>query len=165
MATLLETGLVGPPNAEKSHTCFQSHFTQCCKRGWVSPPPTLPSVSTRNLSKCNRSLKDPVRGAGSAQVKIRSYRNRQSGNLARQVKNAFPGSEALRKDLLLHVPLAHGNIIMKVTDKMRVNLITDGNYLDVFISCFDLLISFWSWMQGGIDDVMWLRMYHYCEWA
>ena len=34
----LETELVGLPNAEKS----QSHFTQCCKRGWVSPPPPLP---------------------------------------------------------------------------------------------------------------------------
>ena len=44
--TLLETELVGPPNAEKSHTHSQSHFTQCYKRGWVSPPPT-PSVSPK----------------------------------------------------------------------------------------------------------------------
>ena len=46
--------------------------------------------------KYNKSLKDPVRGAGSAQVQIRSYRNRQSGNLARKVRNAFPMCKALR---------------------------------------------------------------------
>ena len=91
--TLLETELVGPPNAEKSHTRSQSHFTQCCKHGWVIPPPT---VSARNWTKYNKSLKDPVRGAGSAQVQIRSYHNRQSGNLARKVRNAFPGLTALR---------------------------------------------------------------------
>ena len=44
-----------------------------------------------------KSLKDPVRGAGSAQVQIRSYRNRQSGNLARKVRNAFPMCKALMK--------------------------------------------------------------------
>ena len=63
---------------------------------WVSPPPIPPFISTRNLSKCNKSLKDPVRGAGSAQVQIRSYHNRQSGNLARKVRNAFPRSTALK---------------------------------------------------------------------
>ena len=40
--TLLETELVRPPNAVKSHTRSQSHFTKCCKRGWVIPPPTPP---------------------------------------------------------------------------------------------------------------------------
>ena len=84
------------PNAKKSHT---RHFTQCCKRGWVSPPPTPPpsppAVSTRNWTKYNKSLKDPVRGAGSVQVQIRSYHNRQSGNLARKVRNAFPRLTAL----------------------------------------------------------------------
>ena len=95
---LLETELVGPPNAEKSHTHSQSHFTKYCKRGWVIPPPTPPSppaVSARNWTKYNKSLKDPVRGAGSAQVQIRSYHNRQSGNLARKVRNAFPMCKAL----------------------------------------------------------------------
>ena len=62
-----QTELVGPPNAEKSHTHSQSHFIQHCKHGWVSPPPTTP---TRNLSKCNESLKDPVRG-GQAPPKCR----------------------------------------------------------------------------------------------
>ena len=78
---LLEKELVGPPYA---HTHSQSHFTQCCKHGWVSPPhpPAPPSVSTKNFSKCNKSLKDPVRGADSTQVQIRSYRNRQSGKLS-----------------------------------------------------------------------------------
>ena len=41
-------------------------------------PPSPPAVSARNWTKYNKSLKDPVRGAGSAQVQIRSYRNRQS---------------------------------------------------------------------------------------
>ena len=50
-------------------------------------------------SKYNKSLKDPVRGAGSAQVQIRSYRNRQSGNLARKVSNAFPMCKALKQYL------------------------------------------------------------------
>ena len=76
-----------PPNAEKSHTRSQS---KCCKHGWASPPP----FSARNLFfyffifKYNKSLKDPVRGAGSAQVQIQSYRNRRSGNLARKVRNS-----------------------------------------------------------------------------
>ena len=40
-------------------------------QAWVGKP-TPPSISTRNLSNCNKSLKDPVRGgAGSAQVQIR----------------------------------------------------------------------------------------------
>ena len=59
-------------------------------------PPSPPAVSARNWTKYNKSLKDPVRGAGSAQVQIRSYRNRQSGNLARKVRNAFPRCKALR---------------------------------------------------------------------
>ena len=42
-------------------------------------PPSPPAVSARNWTKYNKSLKDPVRGAGSTQVQIRSYRNRQSG--------------------------------------------------------------------------------------
>ena len=76
------------------------------------PPPAPPSISTRNLSKCNKSLKDPVRGAGSAQVQIRSYRNRQSGNPARKVRNAFPVCKALRpytpgKRFLLFLPDSH----------------------------------------------------------
>ena len=61
--------------------------------GWWDHPP---AVSARNWTKYNKSLKDPVRGAGSAQVQIRSYRNRQSGNLARKVRNTFPGLTALR---------------------------------------------------------------------
>ena len=100
--TLLETGLVGLPNAEKSHTRSQSHFTKYCKHRWVSPPPTPPSppaVSARNWTKYNKPLKDPVRGAGSAQMQIRSYRNRQSGNLARKVRNAFPWCTALKHSL------------------------------------------------------------------
>ena len=55
-----------------------------------------PTISARNWSKYNKSLKDPMRGAGSAQVQIRSYRNRQSGNLARKVRNAFPTCKALK---------------------------------------------------------------------
>ena len=80
----------GPPNAEKSHTRSQSHFTQCCKHGWVIPPPTpLPHPPF--------PPETGVRGAGSAQVQIRSYRNRQSGNLARKVRNAFLGLMALSR--------------------------------------------------------------------
>ena len=73
-------------------------------------PPSPPAVSARNWTKYNKSLKDPVRGAGSAQVQIRSYRNRQSGNLARKVRNAFPMCKALRRftpttlgDLISHL--------------------------------------------------------------
>ena len=58
------------------------------------PPPLPPAVSAKNWTK---SLKDPVRGAGSAQVQIRSYCNRQSGNLARKVRNAFPMCKALKR--------------------------------------------------------------------
>ena len=54
-------------------------------------PPSPPAISARNWTKYNKSL-----GAGSAQVQIRSYRNRQSGNLARKVRNAFPLCKALR---------------------------------------------------------------------
>ena len=65
--------------------------------GWSHhPPPSPPAVFARNWTKYNKSLKDPVRGAGSAQVQIRSYRNRQSGNLASKVRNAFPVLMALR---------------------------------------------------------------------
>ena len=72
--------------------------------GWVSPPPTpLPTCRFHQklfyffiFFKYNKSLKNPVRGAGSAQVQIRSYRNRQSGNLARKVRNAFPMCKALK---------------------------------------------------------------------
>ena len=46
----------------------------------VGEPTTHPPLPTRcfhqKLDKYNKSLKDPVRGAGSAQVQIRSYRNR-----------------------------------------------------------------------------------------
>ena len=58
-------------------------------------PPSPPAVSARNWTKYNKSLKDPVRGAGSAQVQIQSYRDRQSGNLARKVRNTFPMCKAL----------------------------------------------------------------------
>ena len=59
--TLLETEPVGPPNAKKSHTPSQSHFTQCCKCGWVSPPPTPPpAVSARNWSPCTCTTRDFV---------------------------------------------------------------------------------------------------------
>ena len=57
-----------------------SQTTQCQEIPHLLPEPfypvlqarvgelTPPSVSIRNLSKCNKSLKDPVRGAGSTQV-------------------------------------------------------------------------------------------------
>ena len=61
-------------------------------------PPSPPAVSARNWTKYNKSLRDPVRGAGSAQVQILSYCDRQSGNLARKVRNAFPMCKALRGD-------------------------------------------------------------------
>ena len=80
--------LVRPPNAEKSHTHSQS---QRVGEPTTHPPPHPPfPPETFFLFKYNKSLKDPVRGAGSAQVQIRSYHNRQSGNLARKVRNAFP---------------------------------------------------------------------------
>ena len=82
-------------------------FTKCCKRGWVIPPPTHPPPTRRfrqKLDKYNKSLKDPVRGAGSAQVQIRSYRNRQSGNLASKVRNAFPVLTALSTSFSLPKP-------------------------------------------------------------
>ena len=53
--------------------------------------PTPPSISIRNF---NKSLKDPMRGADSAQVQIRSY----CGNLARKVRSTFPRSTALNQD-------------------------------------------------------------------
>ena len=64
------------------------------------------------LFKYNKSLKDPVRGAGSTQVQIQSYRNRQSGNLARKVRNAFPMCKALNssysKTYYLFFKISHG---------------------------------------------------------
>ena len=65
-------------------------------------PPSPPAVSARNWTKYNKSLKDPVRRAGSAQVQIRSYGNRQSGNLARKVRNAFPMCKALTARLCVN---------------------------------------------------------------
>ena len=52
------------------------------------PPETGPSTT-------NPERPSEGGGAGSAQVQIRRYRNRQSGNLARKVRNAFPGLTAL----------------------------------------------------------------------
>ena len=70
---------------------FPEPFYQALQ-AWVGepPPPHPPFPPETFFFKYNKSLKDPVRGAGSAQVQIRSYRNRQSGNLARKVRNAFP---------------------------------------------------------------------------
>ena len=62
---------------------------------WVSLPTAFSARNFFFFFKYNKSLKDPVRGAGSAQVQIRSYRNRQSENLARKVRNAFPMCKAL----------------------------------------------------------------------
>ena len=90
--------LVGLPNVKKSHACSQSHFIKWCMRGgWAHhpPPPSPPAISTRNWTKYNKSLTDPVRGAGSTQMQTQSYHARQSGNLARKVRNADPGSTAL----------------------------------------------------------------------
>ena len=56
--------------------------------------PPLPNFPL-SYHKYNKSLKDPMRGAGSTQMQIQSYRARQSGNLARKVRNAFPSSTAL----------------------------------------------------------------------
>ena len=64
--TLLETELVGPPNAEKSHTRSQS---QRVGEPTTHPPPHPPfPPETFFFFKYNKSLKDPVRGAGFAQV-------------------------------------------------------------------------------------------------
>ena len=64
--------------------------------------PPLPPFPPETCPKCNKSLKDPVRGAGSTQMQTQSYRNRQSGNLARKVRNAFPGSTALTLSWTAH---------------------------------------------------------------
>ena len=66
-------GASQPPNAEKSHTRSQSHFTQCCKRGWVIPPPTpLPTRHFRQkLDQVQQILeRQSEGGAGSVQVQI-----------------------------------------------------------------------------------------------
>ena len=67
--------------------------------GPTTHPPTPPShlLFLGETTKCNKSLNDPVRGAGSTQMQTRSYCARSSGNLARKVRNAFPGSTALNK--------------------------------------------------------------------
>ena len=59
--TLLETELVGLP---KSHTHSQSHFTKCCKRGWVIPPPTpLPTHRFhQKLDQVQQILERPSEG-------------------------------------------------------------------------------------------------------
>ena len=74
---------------------FPEPFYQVLQARVGDPTNHPPAVSTRNWTKYNKSLKDPVRGAGSAQVQIRSYHNWQSGNLARKVRNTFPMCEAL----------------------------------------------------------------------
>ena len=68
--------------------------------------------------KYNKSLKDPVRGAGSAQVQIRSYRNRQSWNLARKVRNAFPMCKALTSSILP----SDGILIIERDTKVKISL-------------------------------------------
>ena len=79
--TLLETELVAPRPSD-------------ARVEWPGPPRT-PTVSRRNYQVQQILLKDPVRRAGSTQMQTRSYHARQSGNLARKVRNAFPGSTAL----------------------------------------------------------------------
>ena len=79
--------------------------------GWSHhPPPSPPAVSARNWTKYNKSLKDPVRGAGFAQVQIQSYHNRQSGNLAWKVRNAFLVLMALKDDLVSCIAASTPNI-------------------------------------------------------
>ena len=94
--------LVGLPNAEKSHTHSQSNFTQCCKCRWVSLTTHrfLPETFFFFFwTKYNNILERPSEGgAGSTQVQIQSYRNRQRGNLAQKSKKRFPqvnGLEAI----------------------------------------------------------------------
>ena len=75
---------------------FPEPFYQVLQARVGDPTAHPPTVFARNWTNYNKSLKDPVRGAGSAQVQIRSYHNRQSGNLARKVRNTFPRCKALR---------------------------------------------------------------------
>ena len=86
-----------------------SQIAQCQEIPHLLPKPFYPVLQARvgeptphpslcfyqKLVQVQQILERPSEGAGSAQVQIRSYRNRQSGNLARKVRNAFPGSEAL----------------------------------------------------------------------
>ena len=63
-------------------------------------------------------MKDLVRGAGSTQVQIRSYRNRQSGNLAKKVRNAFPMCKALTSSILP----SDGILIIERDTKVKISL-------------------------------------------
>ena len=57
----------------------------------VGEPTPHPSLRFHwKLVQVQQILERHSEGAGSTQVQIRSYRNRQSGNLARKVRNAFP---------------------------------------------------------------------------
>ena len=61
LQVLLHVHVVGPPDAEKSHTSSQSHFTTQCRLCQEDSPPTSspPYVSARNITKYNKSLMDP----------------------------------------------------------------------------------------------------------
>ena len=63
--------------------------------GEFTPPPHLSLCFHQKFVQVQQILERPSERGRLHQVQIRSYRNRQSGNLARKVRNAFPGSEAL----------------------------------------------------------------------
>ena len=100
--TLLEIDLVGLPNAKKSHTRSQSHFTKWCMRGsqvgepTTHPPPHPPFPPETGPSTTNLWQIQWLRGTGSTQMQTRNYRARLSGNLARKVRNAFSVWTTLR---------------------------------------------------------------------
>ena len=61
------------------------------------PPPLYTCHFCQKLGQVQQILERPSEGGGgSTQVQIWSYRNRQSGNLARKVRNTSPGLTALR---------------------------------------------------------------------
>ena len=96
--------------------------------GWVGPPPSPHPLFLGETTKCNKSLKDPVRGAGSTQMQTRSYCARQSGNLTRKVRNAFPGSTALTES-------GTGKVFQLLWSLLYVQELRRISVYDLHVSC------------------------------
>ena len=100
----LSFGVAMAPNSNENGQFYHSSRngasqTAQCPRAVLQAQVGEPTTHPPPHHQYNKSLKDPVRGAGSAQVQIRSYRNRQSGNLARKVRNSFSMCKALNEQL------------------------------------------------------------------